>query len=466
MSVRMPSAGSGKMEIDKMKKKKRMNRYVILVILFVNMISIGGSYAWSVFSMPLSETQGWDFSKVTVAYSMLLFFLAFTGIIGGKVLDRFGPKIVMTIAGLVWGLGWFLTGFAGNVAILYVTFGAMCGISGGFFYNPAVTTAVRWFPDKRGFASGLIVGAAGLSPLILAPIANALLTSFGVMNAFRYLGLAFFILALITTWMLQNPDPEFAAEMAAKSKETDKKPAAQTLTLTETDWRGMFKDKLFYLMWLAFFCGSFSGIMIIGHVSGIGQDLAHITPTQAAMMVGVMALANFFGRLIMGSISDKIGRYPTLILAVGVNILDMILLSRVNSFPTFVVAVVIAGVCFGGVLAVFPTITSEAFGLKNMGVNYGIMFTAYGISALFGPSIAANFRESAGTYTPAFIISAIISAAALALIVITMVIVKNRKNKLIQRGVQDDKRYFEGKKSAAAEGIQYMGREDSPRTIS
>ena len=167
-----------------MEMKKQKNRWIMLFCICCNTFCFGGVYAWSAFSGELANYMGWDYSKVTVAYSIMLMCVALMGLVGGMLLQRFGARKLMIAAGIMWGLGWFATGMAGSIIMLYASFGILAGCASGFGYNPGVVTAVSWFPDKKGFASGMAVGTCGMASLIVAPLANFLLTRFNVMTAF------------------------------------------------------------------------------------------------------------------------------------------------------------------------------------------------------------------------------------------------------------------------------------------
>ena len=149
--------------------------------------------------------MGWDYSKVTVAYSVMLMVVAAMGLVGGMLLQRFGARRLMIVAGIMWGLGWLLTGFSSSIFMLYACFGVLAGCASGFGYNPGVVTAISWFPDKKGFASGMAVGVCGMASLIVAPLANFLLTKFNVMTAFRMVGGLFLIVSLATSWYIDGP---------------------------------------------------------------------------------------------------------------------------------------------------------------------------------------------------------------------------------------------------------------------
>lgn len=402
--------------------QKQRNRSVILSALFVNAFCCGGVYAWSVFSGSLAEYRNWDYGQVTLAYSLMSLMLSFFGIAGGKILDMFGPKKLMLAASVMWGAGWFLTGCAGQLWQLYLVFGVMTALGSGLAYNPSITTAVRWYPDRKGFASGLITGATGLSSLVVAPLANMLLERYNVSMAFRIVGAAFFVLMFSASLLTDTPEPGWAPEgYRAEGKDVLSGAAA------DKNWKEMFGDRRFYLIWLAFLGGCVSGLMLIGHASTIGKEIAGINSAQAALLVGIMAVANFLGRMMMGALSDRIGRYQTIMISLASSTVGMVVLSQAKGFAVFVAALILMCVCFGGVLAVFPNIVSENFGLKNMGINYGIVFTAYGIAALIGPMTASAVKNASGSYNMAFIIAGVFAASAFVLVFIIHGMAKKTK---------------------------------------
>lgn len=404
--------------------QKKRNRSVILSALFVNAFCCGGVYAWSVFSGSLAEYRNWDYGQVTLAYSLMSLMLSIFGIAGGKILDMFGPKKLMLAASVMWGGGWFLTGCVDQLWQLYLAFGVMTAVGSGLAYNPSITTAVRWYPDKKGFASGLITGATGLSSLVVAPLANMLLEKYNVSMAFRIVGAGFLVLMFCASLLTDTPEPGWTPGGSSVPGA-----AAASGPANDKNWKEMFGDRRFYLIWLAFLGGCVSGLMLIGHASTIGKEIAGISSAQAALLVGIMAVANFLGRMSMGALSDKIGRYQTIMISLAASTIGMVVLSRAKGFAIFVAALILMCVCFGGVLAVFPNIVSENFGLKNMGINYGIVFTAYGIAALIGPMTASAVKSASGSYNMAFIIAGIFAAAAFVLVFIIYGMAKKTKER-------------------------------------
>lgn len=387
-----------------MEKKKAKNRWLVLLCICCNTFCFGGVYAWSAFSGELASYMGWDYGKVTLAYSIMLMVIATMGLVGGVLLQKFGARKLMIAAGIMWGLGWLTTGFATNIFMLYISFGVLAGCASGFGYNPGVVTAVSWFPDRKGFASGMAVGVCGMSSLIVAPLANFLLTRLNVLTAFRLIGGFFLLISVATSWYIDGPEPGWKPEGYI---------APKTIAGSEgKTWREMLRDPRCYLLWGTLLCASVAGLMLIGHASKIGQEVAGITAAQAALLVGIMAVANFAGRLILGSLSDIMGRHQIVIGVMLFSALDMVFLSRVSGFGGFVVAIVMAGVCFGGTLAVFSALSSDTFGPKYNGINYSIIFTGYGIASIVGPNVATSIKSSSGSYSGAFLFAAVCSIVA------------------------------------------------------
>ena len=397
-----------------MEKKKQKNRWLVLFCICCNTFCFGGVYAWSAFSGELASYMGWDYGQVTLAYSIMLMVIAAMGLVGGVLLQKFGARKLMIVAGIMWGLGWFITGFATNIFMLYISFGILAGCASGFGYNPGVVTAVSWFPDRKGFASGMAVGVCGMASLIVAPLANFLLTKFNVLTAFRLVGGFFLLISVATSWYIDGPEPGWKPEGY-------KAPASVTGSEGKT-WREMLRDPRCYLLWGTLLCASVAGLMLIGHASKIGQEVAGITAAQAALLVGIMAVANFAGRLVLGSLSDVLGRHQIVIGVMLLCALDMVFLSRVTGFGGFVAAILIAGVCFGGTLAVFSALSSDTFGPKYNGINYSIIFTGYGIASIVGPNVATAIQTSSGSYSGAFLFAAVCSilAAVLCMTALTM----------------------------------------------
>lgn len=392
--------------------KKEKLRYIILVQLFISAFCSGGTYAWSVLSRGLQDFHGWSISDVTFGYSLMCIVLAFIGIFSGRFLDKFGPKYLMLFAGLLFGGGWFLVSQATTLWQFWLYFGLISGAGDGLLYNTVITTAIRWFPEKRGLISGIMVGSAGLAPLVISPLADYLVSSYSVNGAFKFFGAVFFIVVASGVFIAKNPPLNWKPEGYLEPVTTGR----VIKSSKEIGPGGMMKDIKFYLLWLAFFAGCNSGLLLISNGAQLGIDLAGLTSAVAASFVGILAVFNFVGRMGVGALGDKIGRIKCLYIVFITTAVLMLFFGKANTYLTYLIISGLIGVCFGGLMANFPVITGEVFGVKYQGSNYGIMFTAYGIAAFTGPMVGAWFRETTGSWNGAFIFAACLAIVSLVLI--------------------------------------------------
>lgn len=370
---------------------KEKNRMLIFSAAFIIIFCCSASAAFSVFAKPLQEATGGDSAQVAFTLTIYQFFMALFGILSGKIVDKSGPKMLMIVGGIVFGLGWALTAFASSIPMLYITTGFIAGAGNGLLYNPSLNTALKWFPEKKGTMSGILLGAASLGPLVLAKVGAILCEAFGT-QGFIYIGLAYIILVELVAWLVEAPKAGWAPKnwtpaQQASSYVADVTPGA------------MIKTSTFWIMLILFSLACTAGIMMIGSLSTIAQTQLSMDPITASNMVVINCLANLCGRLIIGKLCDKIGNAKTLALVLVVTIIGLggLYFAKGNTVM-FIVFLILLGAAFGGVLVVYPPLTASQFGMKNQGINYGIMFFGYSIGSLFGPQIAANFvNTSAGT---------------------------------------------------------------------
>jgi OFA family oxalate/formate antiporter-like MFS transporter len=311
-------------------------------------------------------------------------------ILFGPKVDKLGPKKFVFLRGLLFGTGMFLTGFATSIPILYLTYGVLLGLGIGSAYGAATSVAVKWFPDKKGLAGGLTAAGFGLGPLIISPIAKSLIASVGVYRTFNILGLALLIvICAASTVMEKAPAVATAAGSPAPTGKT---------------YKEMLRESNFWLLWAVYTMGATGGMMIIGTASDIAATYALGDPVQIVMLVSI---ANTFGRLFWGAVSDRIGRYNTVVAMFVVVAAGLFLLANNGNFGAVagVAGVMMVALSFGGFLGSFPGITAENWGVANAGSNYGWMFTAYGVAAIFGPQLGTKIKEANnGDYTTAFFI--------------------------------------------------------------
>lgn len=397
---------------------KEKNRMLIFSAAFIIIFCCSASAAFSVFAKPLQTATGGDSAQVAFTLTIYQFFMALFGILSGKIVDKSGPKMLMIIGGLVFGLGWALTAFASSIPMLYITTGFIAGAGNGLLYNPSLNTALKWFPEKKGTMSGILLGAASLGPLVLAKVGAILCEAFGT-HGFIYIGLAYIILVELVAWLVEAPNANWLPKNWS--------PAQQAANFVEDVTPGeMIKTKTFWIMLVLFSLACTAGIMMIGSLSTIAQTQLSMDPITASNMVVINCLANLCGRLIIGKLCDKIGNAKTLALVLIITIIGLsgLYFAKGNTV-VFVIFLILLGGAFGGVLVVYPPLTASQFGMKNQGINYGIMFFGYSIGSLFGPQIAANFvNNNAGSLAYSNVYLAAIGVAIIGLLLNTYLIKK------------------------------------------
>ncbi|MGP1458661.1 MAG: L-lactate MFS transporter [Treponema sp.] len=373
--------------------EKKVNRWLILIAAIVVNLSLGAGYAWSVFQKALlaeNAAQGWVVSQTSWAFSISFAMVPIAMILFGPIVDKNGPKKVVFLGGILFGLGMILTGFAKNIGMLYVTYGVILGFGIGTGYGTATAAAVKWFPDKKGLAGGLTAAGFGFGAIVLAPIATALIAKFGIYMTFKILGAILLLLIVASSAFMEKPPAPAASAAAANT--------------SDKDFKQMLKEPNFWILWIVYIMSAVSGMMIIGHATGIAADYKIIAPTLGVIIVG---FSNTFGRIFWGAVSDKIGRYNAIIGMFAMSIAGLLLLTYNQTLGTLLglLGMMFIALAFGGFLGSFPGITAENWGVKNAGSNYGWMFTAYGVAAIVGPSLASSIKTAIGDYSFAFLAS-------------------------------------------------------------
>lgn len=357
-------------------------------------LCIGGVYTWSLFNQPLADAYGWDSNSVYLAYSMIIFIFALATIVSGRLQDKIGPRKVATIGILLYSIGLMLTSTAESLWQLYLYYSVMAGIGVGFVYVCPLSTCVKWFPDKKGFITGIAVGSFGLGGFLFNPFIQSFIASVGVSKAFLYQGVIYVIVGLIGAQLLRQPT-ERTSEVSDK-----------ILINNEFSVGEMLKTKSFYLIWIIYLTGTITGLLVIGLARDIGIDVAGLAPDLAANAVAVAAVSNAAGRISWGILSDKFGRMTIIYILFLLTAAAVGLLSFVTpSAWLFFGIVSMIAFCFGGFLAVIPPLTSDYYGTKNLGANYGLVYQGYGVAALVGPMLISV----AGGFKPAFLIAAVLT---------------------------------------------------------
>ena len=293
--------------------------------------------------------------------------------------------------------------------MLYLTYGLMAGLGQGFAYSGALSNTLRLFPDKRGLASGILTAGMGFAAVIASPIASHLIQTHDAKFAFRVLGLVYIIVVLIASFFIKAAPADYKPE--GWNPPSQKNFGAQNI-----NWAGMLKSPIFYTVISMFFLGAFSGLMIASQAATIGQSMFGLSAGTAALYVSLYSISNSSGRFIWGTVSDKLGRSKTLTIIYSVVALALLVLTIIPGQLGFAIGIIGLGICFGGVMGVFPSIVMENYGPVNQGTNYGIVFTGYSLAAFFAPRVAVQMASSnQGNYSSAFYVAIVLALIGLAI---------------------------------------------------
>lgn len=408
---------------------KPVNRWSVFGAGWIIIFFSASAAIFSVFAKPMTSLYGWSMTDFSLSFTIYTLFLSILGIFSGRVADAYGAKKNMYVGGFLFGLGWFFTGQCETLTQLYLVYGVLAGSGGGIVYNAVLTTALRWFPDKRGKISGLLLASASAGPFTLAPLASVLIERFGVVTAFEVLGTLFFVGIAAVGWLM---------ELAPAGYRPDgwTPPANSGLTNEQTEytWREMLATPLFYLLLAVFVCASAAGTMMINSASVIAQTQLGVAATVGALVVSVSTMANLVGRLSFGVLYDKIGGFKALLVSFALTIAALLFIGATKTMAAFLVCVVLLGFAFGGLLVVFPPITSLSFGAKNLGVNYGIMFLGYAGGAYVGPRLSSSFLDKTGSFELAYLSAAGLAGVGAVLVLLIML----RQRQAVKAAAESD----------------------------
>ncbi|MBI5119144.1 OFA family MFS transporter [Candidatus Poribacteria bacterium] len=378
-------------------------------------LALGVLYTWSVISKAIPSEWGWNEAQRALPYSIACIVFAVIMVAAGRMQDRIGPRIVATLGGILTGAGFIIASASSSLTLFVIGFGILAGAGIGFGYASATPPAVKWFPPQRtGLIAGIVVAGFGLASVYTAPLAKYLIGVYGIQTAMRVFGVGFLVFVVILSQMLRNPPEGYkpiASETAAKRKTTTTPPAVNYA------WNEMLRTPQFYLLWFMFACGSGAGLMIIG-------KLAKIVELQSGskagfILVALLAVGNASGRVVAGVLSDRIGRTMTMLIVFVVQALLMFTLRLQNQLGLLVVYSMLIGFSYGACLSLFPSTTKDYFGIKNFGVNYGLVFTAWGAGGFVLPLLSGKIYDTNGSFHTAYLIAGFIMLVAAAVTLVT-----------------------------------------------
>lgn len=388
-----------------------MNRWFRVAGGVAMNLCFGAAYAWSVFLGPLQSEFGWTRAEVSVAFTVSIACISMGVLIGGRWQDRKGPAPVALTGAVLFSAGMFLSRYTHSLWWLYVFYGVLVGFASGVGYTCPLAVGMKWFPDKRGLVTGLMVMGYGAGGALIAPLAGLLIHWYGWRHTFAVLGIGCFFVTVAGSFFLRNPPEGW-------------KPAGWTAPLpgegafrTLHDYAplDMMRTGTFLRMWPAYALGTTAGLMVIGHLAAFAQGAGFSRP-DAAIAVGILSVGNGCGRIGSGWLSDHIGRTRTLSLVMGVTAVLLLLESGVSTRWFLFVSVFLIGYCYGSQLAVFPSATADFFGVRNLGNNYGVVVTAWGTAGIIGPMLGGWIYDAAKSYESAFRIAALLALLAALLV--------------------------------------------------
>ncbi|NPV04839.1 MAG: OFA family MFS transporter [Syntrophaceae bacterium] len=385
-------------------------RWVIAIAGVVIMTILGTVYAWSVFVKPIVAAQGWDMAVVSRVFMLIIGTIGVSAAFGGMLVDRKGPKFVALLGSLLYGIGVLLGGVAlhtGNIWILFFGYGLVAGVGNGLAYVVPIATLIRWFPDRRGFITGLAVMGFGLGAFFIGMIVPGLINQIGVANAFLVLGVIYLVCNLLAAVTLRNPPAGWLPEGFT--------PPASTVSAADSfSWTEARRTPQWYMIWGMLFLNVTAGMGLLSKLSPMAQEVIRVArsiddPAKLAVLGGyILAWASVFnglGRLFWAAVSDMIGRKNVFLVMFLSQAILYVTLPQIDSVLMFTVIACYLLSCLGGGFAVMPAFAADSFGPTFIGKVYGFVLTAWGAAGVVGGFVFAQFDKTQSLYTAAACLS-------------------------------------------------------------
>jgi len=414
-----------------MRMELERNRWLFVISGFIINLCLGAIYAYSIVAVHLmkflKDVYGLNITatEIQLPFIVLLFIFSFTMPIMGKYIEKYGPRKITWLGAIFVGLGWFLASFANSSLSLVFLYGLIGGLGVGVAYNCPIVTSGKWFPDKRGLAVGLTIIGFGFSAAIIGPLIDYLTAFFGIQIALRILGILFFIILFIFGSFLRFPSNNWKT----KSLESIEIKEKTSIEFTREE---MIRTKNFYGLWITYMIGTLAGLMAIGISKLIGLEIAENAGINEEEISAILtfliipfSICNGFGRPLFGWITDKFNPMKAAILTfVLIFIASLIVFINPSSIIAYIIGFAIFWLNLGGWLAIAPAATAILFGMKDYARNYGIVYTAYGIGAIFGNILAGQAKDIFGAYVKVFPYVMILAILG---IIVAIVLLKPKK---------------------------------------
>lgn len=400
----------------------KYNRWISVIASIFIQMCLGTAYIWGVFQSYLIISKAtpdalfnWPATHGTLAYALLLLLLTVGSTLGGKLLEKFNhPRPVIILGGLVLGIGFFLAMFTTEATpwLLWLSYGILGGIGMGLAYTTTIATCQKWFPDKRGMVTGIIVSALGFGGLVFTGIAETLIKQYTVLTTFAIFSVLFVIVTVVGSLFINNPPEGY------KPANWTPPSASSTMNTHQFKPSEVLRTPQFYLVTIVLMLATAAGSMMIPMAKILGlQPESGLTKEAAVAGVMIISACNSFGRLFWGWASDKLGRKRTIILLMVIAGLSIVGVSFVTGYLMLAVIAVI-GFSYGGFLGVFPALTADFWGGKNVATNYGMVLLGFGVGAVASSYIVAYLSQTKA-FSTAFLIAGI--AAVVGIVIMSFI---------------------------------------------
>ncbi len=405
--------------------KKQKNPWISIVACLVVQLCVGILYLWSAFRSNIVAAYGWTPSAATMVSSYMIFAFVFGNLIGGVINDKKGPKLTCILGVALFSVGVILTAFVKTAGLFYLTYAVMAGLGSGFAYGACISCIQKWLPHKRGLASGLACSAFGLSTVVFTPVSNALMKAWmnadGIVNfvpVFLTLGIVFAVAGFIACLFISLPDEEYIKSLNLPAKAVS---GNVNFTLGQA-----IRTPAFWALFFSIFFINGTWNLCVPLIKDLGV-VRGLTESMAIACVSFTGITNAAGRLIMASLSDKIGRTNTMYVLCGLTLLGAILMTFIGGMGYFATIAIIA-FAYGGPSALNAALSTDLFGPKNSGTNYGVAMLALGFSSIFFNWVSATFLHASvdvNTMTATGINSTFIMGAVTAVVPVFLMLYIN-----------------------------------------
>jgi MFS transporter, OFA family, oxalate/formate antiporter len=414
-----------------MKAIKNRGWSVTMAGLGIN-LALGILYTWSIFKQAIKESVmakdglfNWDIASLNDPFAVCCLMFTVAMIFAGRIQDKLSPRLTAVIGGILTGAGLIVISQSNALSAWVMGFGVLTGLGLGFGYASATPPAIKWFPpSKTGMVAGIVVAGFGLASVYIAPLANFLIAHFGLSRSMLIFGVSFLGVVCILSMFLVNPPEGFTPASSAKKAARSTAPVKPTVDFSPLQ---MLKTGSFYKLWFIYFIGAGAALIIIGGVAGMAkQSMGDL----AWLVVALMAVGNAGGRVVAGIISDRIGRTRTLLIMMSLQsaVIFSLLFIGQSEALLLVTAATLVGFNYGTNLSLFPSVTKDYFGLRNFGMNYGLMFSAWGVGGFVFPRVSQMIVASTGTQQTAYLLCSVLLVAGALLSLMTSAHGEDRRN--------------------------------------